>query len=94
MGNEDRQQKINEFKALRAELLAYRESQEGSGSEEGNAGSEAIANLRRTYMAEVDENRQGNNEIDSVRQEVYEQYGQESGDDYTDSQQKSLTRRR
>lgn len=92
MGNEDRQKKINELKALRAELLAYKEAQEES--EEGNASSETIANLRRTYTAEMDADGQDSNEIDSIQQAVYEQYGQDSGDDYVDLQQKSLTRRR
>lgn len=94
MGNEDRQQKINEFKALRAELLAYKESQEESGSDEGNTSSEAIANLRSAYTAEMDAYSQDSNKIDTLRQEVYEQYEQDSGDDYVNSQQKSLTRRR
>lgn len=94
MDNEERQQRINELKALRTELLAYKDSQEESGSEEGNASSEAIANLRRAYTAEMDTDSQECNEIDSIRQEVYEQYGQDSGEGYANSQQKILIRRR
>lgn len=49
MGNEDRQQKINKLKTLRAELMAYKEFQEGENGE-GNTENSAMASCKKTYI--------------------------------------------
>lgn len=94
MVNEDRQQKINELKALRAELLAIKEAQEEGESGEGNAKNDALKSLRKEYTSELELNTQEKEGIDSVRQDIYKQYEKESEDNISDSQQKVLTRRR
>ena len=92
MSSEDRQKRISELKALRAELLAYKESQEDSSQGEGNGDS--IALLRKDYTEEKSVEESQSENVDSVRQEIYEQYKQGENLDAVDSEQKVLTRRR
>lgn len=92
MDSEIRQKRIEELKALRAELMAYKESSEGEDGE-SVASNEKMASLRKEYVSE----HQGIQKVDltkynDIRQELYSQ--REKVVEKNEEKQLTLTRRR
>lgn len=90
MGNEDRQKMINELKALRVELMAYKEFFEGEDGQE-NVENMTLASLRKSYSVENVKILVEAGEYDDVRKEVYNQYDQCKTKEQNFAQEKHLS---
>ena len=90
MNSEERQQKINELKALRAELMAYKESMEGAEGE-SNAGNAELASLKKAYMNEEEPERTESQDYEAAKKYFYDQY---DGEENSQENQISRTRGR
>ncbi len=95
MDNETRQKRIEELKALRAELMAYKEETEGE-SGESSASNSNMAAMRKMYVGDADatcEYDSDASKYEDVRQELYSQQNQET-EENSEAKQMTLTRRR
>lgn len=93
MDSETRQKRIEELKALRAELMAYKESSEGEDGE-SVASNKKMASLRKEYAGEYqDIQKSDTSKYENVRQELYSQQ-EEHIEEKNEEKQLTLTRRR
>lgn len=93
MDSETRQKRIEELKALRAELMAYKESSEGEDGE-SVASNVKMTSLRKEYASEYrDIQKSDDSKYEDIRQEIYSQ--QEEHVEVNNEEKKlNLTRRR
>lgn len=93
MDNETRQKRIEELKALRAELMAYKEEIEGE-SGEGSASNSNMVAMRKMYVGDATREYDSDaSKYEDVRQELYSQQDQEI-EENSEAKQMTLTRRR
>ena len=93
MDSETRQKRIEELKALRAVLMAYKESSEAEDGE-SVASNEKMASLRKEYASEYqDIQKSDTSKYEDVRQELYSQQ-EEHVEEKNEDKQLTLTRRR
>ncbi len=93
MDSDARQKRIEELKALRAELMAYKESSEGEDGE--NAASNVkMMSLRKEYASEYQDVQKSDDlKYEDIRQELYSQQ-EEQVEENNEEKQLTLTRRR
>ena len=87
-------EKIQELKALRAELLAYKEQQDGESGDGATDHSAVIATMRRAYSVDFDETRDSTQTISETRQQLASQYEEESVENQSQEKAHTLTLRR
>lgn len=95
MDSETRQKRIEELKALRAELMAYKEASEGeSGEGEGTASNTDMMSLRKGYFDDYqDEHRTDGSKYEDMKKELYSQQDKSEGEN-VEPKQLTLSRRR
>lgn len=84
-----REEKINELKALRAELLALKDQEDG----ESSSNPQSISSLRKSFENQYNNDAQNPSDLNSARSEMESQYSGTSYED-EDNNQKVLVRRR
>lgn len=93
MDSETRQKRIEELKALRAELMAYKESAEGEDGE-SVASNVKMTALRKEYVSEYqDIQKSDSSKYEDIRQELYSQQ-EEYVEENNEEKQLTLSRRR
>lgn len=90
MDSETRQKRIEELKALRAELMAYKEASEAEGSEgEGTASNSEMMSLKKNLINDYqDEQRSNSTQYDDVKKALYSQHDEP---EQQNAETKSLT---
>lgn len=87
MDSETRQKRIEALKALRAELMAYKEASEGEAGEGSSDNNAAMNSLRKDYIRDFEqetENTQSNR--DEIKRDMYMHKGNDSDDISTEKQ--------
>ena len=93
MDRETRQKRIEELKALRAELMAYKESSESEDGESVSS-NEKTASMRKEYVGEYQNGQKSDDsKYKDIRQDLYSQQ-EEHVEENNEEKQLTLARRR
>lgn len=87
MNSETRQKRIEALKALRTELMAYKEASEGGAGEESPNNNAVMNSLRKDYIRDFEqETKNTRSDRDEIKRDMYMQQGDDSDDISTEKQ--------